>query len=186
MNGAMELLSHEWFARDATAVARDLLGKTIRYGECSGIIVETEAYTNDPASHGRTLTERSRLMHETYGHWYVYFTYGMHHCVNVTTNKDSVGAVLIRAVEPRGGIELMRTRRKQELVTSLCSGPGKLCQAFGITKAENRLPIKEPFAIHDAPQIPDSEVSSGPRIGIKNATELPWRFWISENPHVSK
>lgn len=182
----MKLLPQEWFARDATLVARELLGKVMRYGDCSAMIVETEAYTNDAASHGRTRTERSRLMHETTGHWYVYFTYGMHHCVNVTTNENSVGAVLIRAAEPLEGIDLMRERRGKEDLRDLCSGPGKLCQAFGITKAENGLAIGEAFGIYDAPQVPDQDVSSGPRIGIRQAADLPWRFWISGNPYVSR
>ena len=180
------MLSQDWFARDATLVARDLLGKTIRYGACSGTIVETEAYTADAASHGRVLTERSRLMHETHGHWYVYLTYGMHHCVNVTTNRGSVGAVLIRAVEPTDGIPLMQKRRGQKTLTKLCSGPGKVCQAFGITKAENGLPVGAAFGIYDAPSVSDTNVSSGPRIGISRDTALPWRFWITGNPHVSR
>jgi len=176
----MKELSKEWFARDAVIVARNLLGKVIRYGECSGIIVETEAYTTDAASHGRTLTERSRLMHETYGHWYVYFTYGMHYCVNVTTNKGSVGAVLIRAVEPVEGVELMKGRRDVEDIHKLCNGPANLCKAFGITKAQNGFPIKDPFTIYDAPDVPDTRVVCGPRVGITKDKDLPWRFRVTE------
>lgn len=178
-------LPQEWFARDATLVARDLLGKTLRQGPCSGRIVETEAYTNDDASHGRVLTPRSRIMHETYGHWYVYFTYGMHHCVNVTTNKEGVGAVLIRAVVPLEGIEIMERRRNTQDIRNLCSGPGKLCQAFGIDTSQNGLPIGGTFTIYDAPQVPDEAVMQGPRIGIRMAIDLPWRFSIRNDPFAS-
>lgn len=183
---ASMVLPQEWFARDAVTVARDLLGKTMRYKECSGIIVETEAYALDEASHGRTRTKRSQLMRETYGYWYVYFTYGMHHCVNVTADADSVGAVLIRAVEPLEGIPLMQERRKVEDLRKLCSGPGKLCQAFGISTAENGLPVAGDFAIHDAPPIPDADVLAGPRIGIRHDTELPWRFSVKGSPYLSR
>ncbi len=179
-------LPKEWFARDATIVARELLGKIIRYGECAAEIVETEAYTTDAASHGQTLTERSRVMYETYGHWYVYFTYGMHYCVNVTTNKEGVGAVLIRAAEPIDGLARMQERRGLTEIRKLCSGPAKLCKAFGITKAENGWPVEGSFAIHDAPLVPDSEVVTGPRIGITRDTDLPWRFSIKGSSFVSR
>ena len=107
----MRALPQKWFEGDAVALAPKLLGKIVKKGSCAGIIVETEAYANDPASHAYKVTKRSLPMLETYGHWYVYFTYGMHWCANVTTNKGSVGAVLIRAVEPIEGIALMRRRR---------------------------------------------------------------------------
>ena len=182
----MKELSQSWFARDALEVARDLLGKTMRFRDCAGIIVETEAYTTDAASHGRVLTERSRLLYETYGHWYVYFTYGMHYCANVTTNRDGVGAVLIRAVEPIDGIELMKERRNTDDVRKLCSGPARLAQAFGITKKENGLPVGGEFTIYDAKAIPDAEIVAGPRIGITKDTHLPWRFTIKDSPFVSR
>lgn len=182
----MAALPASWFAKDAVIVARDLLGKTIRYGECAGIIVETEAYTDDAASHGRVRTARSRLMHETYGRWYVYFTYGMHYCANVTTNEGSVGAVLIRAVEPTDGIALMQERRGRADLHALTNGPAKLCKAFGITTEENGLPVGGDFAIYDAPPLPEEAVACGPRIGIRNDTHLPWRFWVTENPFVSR
>lgn len=182
----MKLLPHSWFARDAVAIAHDLIGKTVRYGECAGTIVETEAYTTDQASHGRVLTPRSRIMHETYGHWYVYLIYGMHYCANVTTNKDGVGAVLIRAVAPTEGIPLMQERRKTDDVRKLCSGPARFAQAFGITKIENGLPLSEEFGIYDAPPIPDADILAGPRIGIRNDIDLPWRFTLKGSPHVSR
>lgn len=182
----MKQLPKEWFARDAVEVARDLLGKVVRHGECEGIIVETEAYTTDDASHGRMRTPRSAVMHDTYGHWYVYFTYGMHYCTNITTNKDAVGAVLIRAVEPTKGIELMQERRGMEGLRKLCSGPGKFSQAFGISKSENGLPVNGSFTIYDAPSVPDSEVLASSRIGISQAIDLPWRFSVKGSKYVSR
>jgi DNA-3-methyladenine glycosylase len=178
-------LPQEWFARDATEVAPDLLGKILRHGPCAGRIVETEAYMNDAASHGRVLTARSRAMRETYGHWYVYFTYGMHHCVNATTNKGGVGGVLLRAVEPLEGIEIMEKRRGTRDIRNLCSGPGKLCQAFGIDKEKYGLPIGGDFAIYDAPPVPHENIVRGPRIGIRLAADLPWRFTLKDSPFVS-
>ncbi|MES2668589.1 MAG: DNA-3-methyladenine glycosylase [Patescibacteria group bacterium] len=181
-----DLLPESWFARDAVVIARELLGKVIRHDGCLGRIVETEAYTTDAASHGRVLTERSRLMHETHARWYVYFTYGMHHCVNVTTNQGGVGAVLIRAVEPLEGIERMQARRSTEDIRKLCSGPGKLCQAFCITKEQNGLPLTASFGIFDAPPVPESSVRVGPRIGIRKDTDLPWRFSLGDSPYASR
>jgi len=195
----MRKLSHSWFAGDAVTLAPRLLGKIIRKGSCEGIIVETEAYTTDPAS------KRNASMRDTYGHWYVYFTYGMHHCVNVTTNKGDLGAVLIRAVEPTEGLPLMKRRRAKSLgksnlgksdfpksrvgmldsPTSLCSGPAKFCKAFGIDKKQNGAPITGNFAIYDAPDVPPETIGTSVRIGIRNGTELPWRFYIRNNPFVS-
>jgi len=184
-------LPSSWFAADAVELAPRLLGKTIRYGDCEGIIVETEAYTTDAASHARTITPRSEIIRDTYGHWYVYFTYGMHYCANVTTNKDGVGAVLIRAVEPTKGIEVMEERRTRKegakplALTQLCSGPARFCQAFSITKAENGLPIAGDFTIYDAPDLAPELVGTSSRIGISADIDLPWRFYIKGNPHVS-
>lgn len=178
-------LPPSWFSSSAVECAPRLLGKTLRYKDCSGIITEVEAYTDDDASHGRTYTPRSRLMHETYGHWYVYFTYGMHYCVNVTAGTN-VGAILIRAVEPVDGIELMQERRHQNNLYALTTGPAKLCQAFGISLKENGMPLGNDFIIEDAPTLRKEAIAQGPRIGIRRATELPWRFWIKDSPFVSK
>ena len=125
-------------------------------------------------------------MRDTYGHWYVYFTYGMHWCANVTTNKGGAGAVLIRAVEPTEGIALMRRRRGIDALFNLCSGPAKFCQAFGITGKENMAPAAGRFAIYDAPELPESDIGSSSRIGIKNGTDLPWRFYIKGSPFVTR
>jgi len=201
----MRKLPHSWFADDAVTLAPKLLGKIIRKGSCAGIIVETEAYTIDPASHGARITKKSAAMRDTYGHWYVYFTYGMHYCANITTNKNSIGAVLIRAVEPIEGLPLMKRRRAKSLEksnmgesnspksrvgkldspTSLCSGPAKFCQAFGIDKRQNGVPIAGDFAIYYAPDLALKEISVSERIGITKGIELPWRFYIRDNPFVS-
>lgn len=178
------VLPRQWFAEEAVALAPRLLGKTLRHKSCAGVIVEVEAYMGDPASHARTLTPRSRVMHETFGHWYVYFIYGMHHSVNVTCGTGP-GGVLIRAVEPTEGIALMRRRRGISDIRKLANGPGKLTQAFGITLKENGRPLGGNFVIEDAPDLPEAAIASGPRIGIRRATELPWRFWVKDSPFVS-
>lgn len=188
-----KILSQEWFAGDAVEVAAKLLGKIIRYGDCAGIIVETEAYTTDPASHAFRITERSKILRDTYGHWYVYFTYGMHFCANLTTNKGGTGGVLIRAVQPIEGLETMRTRRtggnpttKYLADTLLCSGPARFCQAFAITSAENGLPANGKLAVYDAPELPADQIGTSSRIGISQAIELPWRFYVKDSPFVSR
>lgn len=190
----MKLLPRSWFAGDAVELAPRLLGKIVRKGSCAGIIVETEAYTVDPASHAFKITPRSAAMRDTYGHWYVYFTYGMHFCANITTNKGGIGAVLIRAVEPTEGTALMQRRRRPRLGKlnspipnrELCNGPAKFCQAFGITKSENGQPVGEVFGIYDAPEVARSNFATSGRIGIKKGAELPWRFYIKGNPSVSR
>jgi DNA-3-methyladenine glycosylase len=182
----MKALPKEWFAGDAVELAPKLLGKIVKYRDCSGIIVETEAYTTDAASHGYRVTPRSQIMRDTYGIWYVYFTYGMHYCANVTTNKDGVGAILIRAVEPIDGIEKMEERRGTFDVKNLTNGPAKFCKAFGITKAENAFPVSDEFAIYDAPELPAENIGVSGRIGISKGTELPWRFFIKGNRFVSR
>lgn len=150
------------------------------------MIVETEAYVDDEASHAFVITPRSKIMLETYGAIYVYFTYGNHYCLNITTNQGAKGAVLIRALEPLSGIDLMQRRRNTEIFTNLTSGPGKLCQALGITTTLNNTPINEKIKISEYKNFADSEVAISPRIGIKKAVDLPWRFFVRENPFVSK
>lgn len=180
------LLPRSWFEEDAVALAPRLLGKIVRVGNCAGRIVETEAYMTDPASHAFKITKRSALMQETYAHWYVYFTYGMHYCLNVTTGKKSTGAVLIRAIEPLEGISEMESRRGSTKLTALCSGPAKLCQAMGISITQNNLPLSTEFGIYDAPELSEKDIGTSPRIGISKATDLPWRFYIKDNPFISR
>lgn len=181
----MKPLPPSYFASDAVELAPKLLGKILRRGSCTGIIVETEAYGTDAASHAVKMKKRGALMRDTYGHWYVYFTYGMHWCANVTTNKGGIGAVLIRAVEPVEGIPLMKRRRGTDNVYKLSTGPACFTQAFGITGKESGTPIGKMMEILDAPDIPKNNIVATPRIGISKAADLPWRFYIKDNPFVS-
>ena len=152
----MRPLPRSFFAGDAVELAPKLLGKIVRLGSCTGIIVETEAYTIDGASHAAKGGERGRLMRETHGHWYVYFTYGMHWCANVTTNEGGTGAVLIRAVEPLEGIAEMQKRRARSgradlPLRALANGPAKFCQTVGLNGKKNDKPRGGEFALYHAP-----------------------------------
>ncbi len=180
----MVYLKRDFFARDTVTVAQDLIGTTVIVGNCAGKIVETEAYRTDAASHAAKLTERSRLMYETYGCCYVYFTYGLHYCFNITTERAGVGAVLIRAVEPLRGIAEMMARRSVEDVKKLASGPARFAQAFGIDKQLNGKPIGRDVKIRQRKETPPISASS--RIGISRATDLEWRFYETGNPFVSR
>jgi DNA-3-methyladenine glycosylase len=155
-------------------------------------IVETEAYhQDDPASHSFSgLTKRTAPMFEEGGYIYVYFTYGMHYCMNIVVGKRGVGeAVLLRAAEPLDGIEVMKKHRGIDNIHQLTNGPAKLTQALGIISTElsgkklgpNTLQLSPPEDIVEADQIIIS-----PRIGIKKALENPWRFYIKNNPFVSR
>ena len=126
----MRYLKSEFFARDTVAVARDLIGTVMIVDGCAGRIVETEAYTTDAASHSVMRPKQSVVMQQTFGHVYVYFIYGMYYCLNFTTDRGGAGAVLIRAAEPTGGLELMGERRRTNDIRKLASGPGRLCQAL--------------------------------------------------------
>ena len=127
-------IKKSFFKPKARVVARELIGKIISCNDVSGVITETEAYEDDEASHAFKRTERSALMHDSYGRFYIYFIYGNHYCMNITTNEKGPGAVLIRGLKPLNGIELMKRRRKCGDVGNLLNGPGKICQAFGIDK----------------------------------------------------
>lgn len=183
---SMKALPKSWFTRNAVELAPKLLGKVIRKGSCVGVIVETEAYGTDPASHAHRATPRSAPMRDTFGNWYVYFTYGMHWCANVTTDASDAGAVLIRAVEPIKGIQIMKKRRDTDDLHNLCSGPAKFCQAFGITGKDNFKPLDASFAIYDAPTIPKSKIATSARVGIRDGSDLQWRFYIKNNSFVSR
>ncbi len=156
------------------------------------IIVETEAYhQDDPASHTfRGLTLRTAPMFESGGHIYVYFTYGMHYCLNLVTGQKGVGeAVLIRAAEPIKGIEQMKLNRNTNNLLSIANGPGKLTQALGIkdTKLSGTLLNKSSILISLPKIVIDKkEIVTSPRIGISIAKEQPWRFYIKDNPYISK
>lgn len=180
----MAYLEPDFFSRDTLIVARDLIGTTLVLGKCEGRIVETEAYTTDAASHAVTRRNQATVMRETYGRVYVYFTYGMYHCLNFTTDRTGPGAVLIRAVEPLSGLKQMIERRGRENPKLLASGPGKLCQAFGIDLRLNASLIGQRIKLRERVGRPD--VSTSRRIGISNAIELEWRFYEEDNPFVSK
>jgi len=182
----MKELSKEFFARDTVSVAKNLLGKVMIVKGVSGRIVEVEAYGQDPASHAFKKTERSALMYETYGHVYVYLIYGMYYCINFTTEMEGKpGAVLVRAVEPLSGVKKMVERRGTEKVEHLCSGPGKLCIALGIDKQHNGLKLGEKVRVFDDGfKVEKMGISS--RVGIKDALDLKWRFYIESNKFVSK
>jgi len=168
-------------AGDAPEVAPQLLNKLLVHGECVGRIVEVEAYReDDPASHSfRGPTPRTRVMFGPPGHLYVYFTYGMHHCANVVTGPDGTGAaVLLRAVEPLEGIELMRERRHGR--AQLADGPAKLCQAFAIGPEHDGVDVcsGDAIGLFDDGVPPPDDPLVGPRVGISKAIGTPWRWRV--------
>jgi DNA-3-methyladenine glycosylase len=176
-------VSGEFFAKPTLEVAPRLIGMMLEANGVAGRIVEVEAYRDDPASHAFHRTKRSAIMFDTYGHVYVYFIYGTNHCLNFTTERNHVGAVLIRAVEPLTGLELMQQRRGVEEIRLLCNGPGKLCEAFAIDLALNSTRIGDQIRLYHGKA---KSVVTGPRIGISKATDLPWRFWEEGSPFVSR
>jgi DNA-3-methyladenine glycosylase len=191
---AVARLQRRFFARYTPIVARALLGcvlvRVIGDERLSGRIVETEAYrgSKDPASHAfRGPTGRNRVMFGEAGHAYVYFTYGNHFMLNMTTEREGVpGAVLIRAVEPVEGIEVMRSRRGLSSVTELASGPGKLTKAMGIDKVLNGedLVTSRRLFVEEGKNTGSVGISS--RVGINEGAEQSWRFFMKGNPFVSK
>jgi DNA-3-methyladenine glycosylase len=181
-------LRRDFFDRDVRAVAPDLIGATMLVDGVGGIIVEVEAYHHtEPAAHSyRGPTPRNQVMFGPPGFAYVYRSYGIHWCVNfVCEEEGSASAVLIRALQPTHGLAAMRRRRHLEDVHALCSGPGKLTEALGITIAHNALPLdRAPIALHARTE--DVEVATGIRIGITKAVELPWRYGIRGSNFLSK
>ncbi|TFW35822.1 DNA-3-methyladenine glycosylase [Massilia horti] len=176
------------FAAPSELVARQLIGVTLLVDGVGGRIVETEAYDReDPASHAHVgPTERNEAMFGPPAHAYVYRSYGIHWCLNFVCREVGHGAgVLIRALEPVAGIRVMRARRHTDQDRLLCSGPGKLCQALGVTRAHNGMSLAAPpFELWPAPE--GMEVVAGPRIGISKAVEVPWRFGLAGSRYVSR
>ena len=208
-------LPREFYLQDTREAAQKLLNCVLVYetgdGICAGRVTETEAYLfDDPASHTfRGLTARCAMMFGPPGRAYIYFTYGAHHCLNAVTAAENCGeAVLIRALEPLAGVELMARRRgltekdipandapgqdKIKFGVRLCGGPGKLCQAFGLSRTESGLDLTggSPLQItlpqasvgHAAPD----QILSTPRIGISRNAEAPWRYTIRDDPYTSR
>ncbi|HZU20521.1 MAG TPA: DNA-3-methyladenine glycosylase [Gaiellaceae bacterium] len=170
-------------------VAPDLIGAELYVDGVGGVIVEVEAYDHeDPAAHGfaNRRTERNASMFLRGGHAYVYRSYGIHWCLNVVCGDEGVaGAVLLRALEPMHGLDAMRRRRGLDDIRLLCAGPGRLCQALGVTRAHDGLPLDEPpFDLR--PRTRDVEVVRGPRVGITKAAELPWRYGLAGSRYLSR
>jgi DNA-3-methyladenine glycosylase len=180
-----------FYARSVHDVARDLVGCTVRHSGAAGRIVETESYhMEEPACHAYAgVTSRTRTLFGPPGHAYVYFSYGVHSLLNAVCEEEGVGAaVLIRALEPVDGIELMRARRGLERVEELCSGPGKLTQALGVGLAHNGSSLVDgPIEVLARdPRAAPPRIVMGERIGITKAADLPWRFCDADSRHVSR
>ena len=182
------MLKRDFFARSVHEVAPDLIGVTLLVDGVGGRIVELEAYDqDDPASHGhRGRTARNAAMFGPPGHAYVYRSYGIHWCLNLVCREEGVPeAVLLRALEPTSGLGLQRRRRGVDDLRGLCSGPGKLCQALGITGEHDGLALDvPPFELIEREVAP--EIVTAPRIGITRATELSWRYLDAGSPYVSR
>ncbi len=179
-------IPREFYARNTVEVAKDLLGKTLvrKIGKntVSGIITETEAYrhSDDPASHAfRSMTERNKAMFGEVGHAYVYFTYGMYYCVNAVARSRNfqAGAVLIRALEPRDGIDVMIQNRKTDKISKLTDGPAKLAIALGITKMHYGEDLVNSPQLYITDEYrADGKISKNSRVGIRHGTEKLWNF----------
>jgi len=192
-------MNHLFFRQDTVELARKLLGCLLVHrtpdGITGGMVVEAEAYVGaiDKACHAyRNRSERTEIMYHDGGYAYVYFIYGMHYCFNVVTGPAGEGnAVLIRALEPVIGLELMQRRRNTKTLKNLCSGPGKLCQALAITKNEYGLDLcaaDSPLRLIRYRHIPDAQIVATPRINVAYAEEAaawPWRFCVKNSPYVS-
>ncbi len=184
-------MNREFFERSVHKVARDLIGCRLAVGETAGTIVETEAYeASDPACHayiGRTA--RNEVLFGPPGHAYVYLSYGIHSLLNfVTEPEGTASAVLIRALEPTDGVELMRERRGRDELEALCSGPGKLSEALGVGLSLNGADLfAPPFALSERGETWNgAKILSSERIGITKAAELPWRYSAAGSRFVSR
>jgi DNA-3-methyladenine glycosylase len=181
-------IGREFFARSVHEVAPDVIGCVLFVDGVGGPIVEVEAYDQeDPASHGfRGETARNRSMFGPPGHAYVYRSYGIHWCLNLVCEEEGVAAaVLLRALEPTHGLEKMRARRGLDQPRLLAAGPGRLCQALGVTGEHDGLPLdRAPFELRDRESEP--QIVSGPRVGISRAADFPWRYGLAGSPYLSR
>lgn len=182
------MLKRTFFQSDPVTCARTLVGCRLQWGERSGLVVETEAYDaeGDEACHTWTRpSARDFVARHREGAAYVYFNYGVHWMLNVLVKGRRSGFVLIRALEPLTGVTAMREARGQTELRALCSGPGKLAQALGVTGSDHGrdLCVEEDFTFHRSRA--RIEVAASPRVGITKAVELPWRFFVPGSPHVS-
>jgi DNA-3-methyladenine glycosylase len=171
-------------------VAPDLIGASLLVDGVGGTIVEVEAYDHeDPASHGfRGRTSSNAAMFGPPGNAYVYRSYGIHWCLNLVCEEEEIpSAVLVRALEPTHGLDQMRARRGVDEPRLLCSGPGRLCQALGITREHDGLPLdRQPFELRTPDPGTRTRVLAGPRVGITRAAELPWRYVLAGSRFVSR
>ncbi|HUC08542.1 MAG TPA: DNA-3-methyladenine glycosylase [Solirubrobacterales bacterium] len=183
-------LGVDFFDRSVHLVARELIGCRLFFAGCGGTIVETESYErDDPACHAYVgLTDRTEVLFGPPGRAYVYLSYGIHSLLNfVAEAEGEAAAVLIRALQPTAGLEQMRVRRGERSDRELCSGPGKLTEALGIGLEQNQAPLdREPFLLLPPEPGCETEVLTGPRIGITKAVERPWRFCAADNPYASR
>lgn len=192
------MLTESFYQQDAVSLAQDLIGCELVHaterGVTAGIIVETEAYSqDDEASHSfRGMTKRNAVMFGPAGHAYIYFTYGMHYCMNVVAGPEGrAEAVLIRALEPTQGAELMQARRGTKDLHNLCSGPAKLVQAMGLMREQNGVSLTT-NKFYIKPAAKKYDIATTPRIGIRQAVDKPWRWiatgsrFITKHPHNKK
>jgi len=191
----IRLLPRDFYTRDTVRVARNLIGKRLvrirGKTRMAGRIVEVEAYrgSDDPASHAyRGKTPRNAPMFGEPGHAYIYFTYGNHYCLNITTQQPgTAGAVLIRALHPLEGIRTMKRLRSRVPESELTNGPGKLTKALGIDKSLNEVDVTKPGRLFVEDEDDDDfKIARSGRIGIREGTDRMWRFYVAGNPYVSK
>jgi len=185
-----EPLGADFFSRSVHTVARELIGCRLLYAGCGGTIVETESYDrDDPACHAYAgLTKRTATLFGPPGRAYVYLSYGIHSLFNVVAEPaGEAAAVLIRALEPTAGIDEMRARRGERPDADLCSGPGKLTEALGITLDANGADLTaDPFQLFFPEPDWSGDIATSPRVGITKAVERPWRFSLAGSPFVSR
>jgi len=188
-----QLVRRPFFQRDPLTCACELIGTELIWGDCSGKVVEVEAYAaiDDEAAHTFTRpSARSFIERNKAGAAYVYFNYGVHWMLNVLVKGQANGFVLIRAIEPRRGVELMKRRRRVGDLYQLCSGPGKLTQALGITDRHHEMDLcvdpRHCFTYNSKPRLRRVDIVADKRIGISRSAHLPWRFTLRRSPFVSR